>query len=181
MATALVILAPGFEEIEAVTIIDLLRRGGVDVTVAGLDRNMVVGSHGIAVKPDIYYEEVDGLACDMLILPGGQPGTDNMKSNPTLIQWIQRRQQSGQWIAAICAAPSVLYAAGITDQVKLTSYPSEAHLFREEQYQEDPVVVDGNIITSRGVGTAIDFSLTLVGLLVNEPAAKELSKHILHG
>ena len=181
MATALVILSPGFEEIEAVTIIDLLRRGGVDVTVAGLEKNLVTGSHGIAVKPDIYYEEVDGLVYDVLILPGGQPGTNNMKSNPTLIQWIQQRHQSGQWIAAICAAPSVLHAAGVTDRVMLTSYPSEAHLFRKEQYREDRVIVDGNIITSRGVGTAIDFSLTLVGLLVNDTAAKELSKRILHG
>lgn len=181
MATALVILSPGFEEIEAVTIIDLLRRGGVEVTVAGLGKNPIEGSHGIAVKPDIYYEEVNGLDYDVLILPGGQPGTNNMKKNPVIIEWIQKRHRSGQWIAAICAAPSVLHSAGITDKVMLTSYPSEAHLFRKDQYREDRVVVDGNIITSRGVGTAIDFALTIVGLLINDRAAKELSKRILHG
>jgi len=179
MPSALVLLSPGFEEIEAITIIDLLRRAGISVTTAGLIPGPVTGSHDITVTPDDYYKELSQGDFDMLILPGGQPGTNNMKQNRDILGWISDRNNEGKKIAAICAAPTVLHAAGITDGLKITSYPSEKEVFANAQYLEEPVVKDGAIITSRGVGTAIRFSLELIADLVGNNKARDVAEKIL--
>jgi len=180
MASALVILSPGFEEIEAITIIDLLRRTSIEVTVAGLGSKIITGSHDIPVTADTELSKANHVNYDILILPGGQPGTNNMKANPTLIKWIQDRHAKGKLIGAICAAPTILYAAGITDNLRLTSYPSEKATFKKSVYLEDSVVVDNHIITSRGVGTAIDFSLTIIAKLIDHATARDIKEKIVY-
>ncbi len=179
MAKALVILAPGFEEIEAITIIDLLRRANIEVTVAGLTNGAITGSHQITVVPDTDIERVNHAEFDVLILPGGQPGTNNLKANSTLIEWIKERSAQNKKLAAICAAPTVLHAANITKKLKLTSYPSEKSVFTDSHYLEQPVVKDGNVITSRGVGTAIPFALRLIEELTDHQTAREVAQRIL--
>ena len=179
MSKVLVLLSPGFEEIEAVTIIDILRRAEIDVTTAGLEKNIVTGSHSISIKCDMYYKNVKIEDFDLLVLPGGQPGTNNMKSNSTVLEWLQKIKVENKKIAAICAAPTVLEKAKIIDTVKVTSYPSEKDKFDSNYYSEDVVVVDKNIITSRGVGTAIDFSLEIVNIIKGKEIRDELASKIL--
>lgn len=180
MPNALILLAPGFEETEAVTIIDLLQRAQVEVDVAGLEKQYVTGSHNITVNPDFYYLDVDAITYDILILPGGQPGTNNLKKDETVLEWIKQRHAAKKKLAAICAAPTVLHAAGITKDVRLTSYPAEKEVFTDSHYLEEPVVIDGHIITSRGVGTAIPFALTLISILINRNEAEEIAERILY-
>lgn len=174
MKKALVLLAPGFEEIEAVTIIDILRRGQVEVTVAGLEKGLVTGSHNISIQPDTYYKNMDEKEFDMLILPGGQPGSTNLKNDPLVRKWIQSRFSKGKKLAAICAAPIVFQAAGITENLKITSYPGEAAVFNESNYETASEVKDGGVITSRGVGTAIEFALELVSELNSPEVASDI-------
>ena len=180
MASALELLAPGFEEIEAITIIDLLRRASIKVMVAGLVKESVQGSHDIIIKPDAFYKQVKHNEYDILILPGGQPGTNNLKEDNTVLDWVRQRHNSNQLIAAICAAPKVLEAAGITSGFKLTSFPSEKAVFDPQYYSEKNVVIDRHIITSRGVGTAIDFTLAIISVLKNPECAEDLRKRILY-
>jgi 4-methyl-5(b-hydroxyethyl)-thiazole monophosphate biosynthesis len=175
----LVYLAPGFEEIEAVTIIDLLRRAEIDVTVAGLEEGAITGSHDIKVLADLNYENVDPNEFDYLILPGGQPGTNNLKNNQKVLNSIKLFMKDNKLIGAICAAPTVLQEAGILDNKKVTSYPSEKQVFDSSIYDESPVVKDDNIITSRGVGTAIDFTLDLIGEIKGNEVKQKTAKKIL--
>ena len=179
MPSALVILSPGFEEVEAITVIDLLRRAAIDLTVAGLGGTNIIGSHNISVTADTELTKVDHNEFDILILPGGQPGTNNMKANPIILQWLRERNSKAKWIAAICAAPIILHAAGIADNLKLTSYPTVKDTFDKSIYSEDNVVVDKNIITSRGVGTAIDFSLAIISKLIDQSTADDIKTKIV--
>ncbi|HID40493.1 MAG TPA: DJ-1 family protein [Calditrichaeota bacterium] len=180
MPSALVLLAPGFEEIEAVTIIDLLRRANIEVTTAALDKELVKGSHDILIKADTLLDSINASNFDLLILPGGQPGSTHLKNHPAVLKCVQDRFSSHKLIAAICAAPTVLEAAGITNGLKITSYPSEAGVFINSRYLEHNVVKDGVVITSRGVGTAIDFALDLIIELRGKEAAKEIADRILY-
>lgn len=180
MPSALVILSPGFEEIEAITVIDLLRRASVAVTVAGLGDKTITGSHDITVTADTELQKADHTQFDILILPGGQPGTYNMKKEPKIIKWLQERHANGQLIGAICAAPTVLDAAGIMENVKLTSFPAEKGTFAKSVYLEEKVVKDRHIITSRGVGTAIDFALALIVELADQNTADEIKERIVY-
>ena len=179
MKNVLIVLANGFEEVEALTAIDLLRRAGVNVTIAGLDRDFVTGAHDIAVKCDSYYQDVEENKYDCLVLPGGQPGTNNLKTNSSVISWVQSFAQSHRTIAAICAAPTILQEAGILKGKKVTSFPSEKQKFTESIFSEEAVVQDGNIITSRGVGTAIQFALKIVEKLKGKESATGLANRIL--
>ena len=180
MAKALVILAPGFEEIEAITIIDLLRRAEIEVTVSGLIAGNITGSHDITIVPDTDLQSVNHEEYDILILPGGQPGTNNLKANPTVLNWVRERFIDGKKLAAICAAPTVFHAAGIAKNLKLTSYPAEKEVFKESYYLEQPVVKDGQVITSRGVGTAIPFALRLIEELKDHRTAQQVAQRILY-
>ncbi len=180
MPSALVILAPGFEEIEAVTVIDLLRRAEIEVTTAALENNPVYGSHNILIETDTPLNKVEADNFDMVILPGGQPGSTHLKSHPLVLEIVRKRFFSNKKIAAICAAPIVLEAAGITTGLKITSYPSEAGVFTNSTYINDNVVRDGAVITSRGVATAIDFTLELIAELKGKAMAKEIAARILY-
>ena len=179
MNKVLIYLATGFEEIEAVTVIDLLRRANIDVTVAGLEKGSITGSHGISIMPDKYYEQINPDNFDYLVLPGGQPGTNNLKNDQKVLETIRKFQKENKLIGAICAAPTVLNEAKILDNKKVTSYPSEKDTFTSAQYKESPVIKDGNIITSRGVGTAIDFALSLIAEIKGNEVKQEVSSKIL--
>ncbi len=168
MHKVLVLLAQGCEEIEAVTIIDILRRAGIETTSAGLDDLPVLASHGVILLPDTTLDLAQHQEFDMIVLPGGLPGTDNLRADKRLIALLQHMAQQGKYIAAICAAPSVLAAAGLLDGRKATCYPTCLDAFPEVALQGDAVVEDGKLITSRGPGTAMDFALALVERLAGK-------------
>ncbi len=180
MGQVLIYLAPGFEETEAITTIDLLRRATIEVTVAGLKQKTITGSHGITVVCDADHESVDPDEYEYLILPGGQPGTNNLKADPQVIKSIQNFAEKGKLIGAICAAPTVLEKANVVKNRRVTSYPSERQVFTSSKYEEQPVVRDQNIVTSRGVGTAIEFALELVGIIKGENVKSEIAGQILY-
>ena len=179
MSNVLTILAPGFEEIEAVTVIDLLRRADIRVTICGLDDTKVTGSHNVTIACDDRLDDVDVDDFDCLFLPGGQPGSNNLKKDKRVLSLVQNYQKGQKLITAICAAPTVLHAAGILKGKKVTSYPSEREIFTESNYLEENVVQDGKIITSRGVGTAIEFALHLIGVLRGDDIKKTQAERIL--
>ena len=173
MKTVCVPLAPGFEEIEAVTIIDVLRRAGVRVIVAGTEPGPIRGSHEISVIPDTTVGEVDAEALDMIALPGGMPGTVNLRESPALRALLARVAARGRFTTAICAAPIVLAAAGLLAGRRATSHPSVREQI-DARHEETAVVEDGTVVTSRGAGTAMAFALHLVRLLVDESTAERL-------
>lgn len=177
MARALVLLAEGFEEIEAVTIADVLRRAGVSVTLASLKDRVVRGSHAIAVAADATLEEAPAGDYDALILPGGMPGAKHLAEDSRVLELVRSFVGQGKLTAAICAAPTVLEAAGVLDGVRATSYPG--YELPSAHYLEDRVVLDGSILTSRGPGTAIDFALALVQRLVTPEAARKVRAGLL--
>lgn len=170
MAKALVPLAQGCEELEAVTIIDLLRRANIEVVTAGLSQEPVKASRGVVLLPDTTLDRAAELEdIDMLVLPGGLPGADNLADSPLVIQLVQTMHQEGKYVAAICAGPRVLAKAGVLDGKTVTAYPGfiDGDTFPELEYTGSALERDGNIITSRGPGTAMDFALTLIELLTD--------------
>jgi 4-methyl-5(b-hydroxyethyl)-thiazole monophosphate biosynthesis len=176
MPRVLVPLAPGFEEIEAVTIIDLLRRAGIEVVTAGLAEGPVRASRGVVVVPDTTIDEVADQAFDMVALPGGLPGADHLNADPRIHRVLQRTAAAGGYAAAICAAPKVLAGAGLLDDRKATGYPGvldRLNLPRTELL-ERAVVTDGRIVTSRGPGTAMDFALELIEHLLGKTRRDEV-------
>ena len=175
----LTILAPGFEETEAVAVIDILRRAGVEVTVCGLNGRQISGSHGIVVDCETVFEDVNTRLYDGLFLPGGQPGTTNLENDARVIRLVQEFEAGHKWLTAICAAPRVFQRAGITTGRRITSYPSEKKIFSGADYTEDRVVQDGHMITSWGVGTAIEFGLHLVEVFCGSREREELAEKIL--
>ncbi len=162
-------LAPGFEESEALMTVDILRRADVYVDLIGVFDKHVVGSHDIEVVTDKLWD--NQLAnYDMIFLPGGQPGTNNLLNNERVIEILQRYNKEDRLIAAICAAPLVLDRAGLLNGKRVTSFPGvEDGNFLKSEYVEDKVVVDGNIITSRGVATIPEFAFTLLEVLDIDP------------
>lgn len=176
MTRALILLADGFEEIEAITIIDLLRRGGIDVMAAGLSERLVSGNHGIVVQADCLLDDVIDESFDLIVLPGGQPGADNLRNDVRVIRILQKQYTDNRLVAAICAAPIVLAAAGLLVNRKATSYPGylDRHPAEGMQYSHEAVVKDGNIITSRGPGTAMDFALALLEELAGNDQRKKV-------
>jgi 4-methyl-5(b-hydroxyethyl)-thiazole monophosphate biosynthesis len=176
MARVLVPLAEGCEELEAVTIIDLLRRAGVEVITAGLDEGPVTASRGVVLVPDETLDEALGRDYDMVILPGGLPGSDHLQQDPRILDLLQRMAGEGKYTAAICAAPKVLASAGLLDGRQATSYPGvlDAMDVSGMDYTGDAVTIDGHIITSRGPGTAMDFALELIEKLLGRDKRDEV-------
>lgn len=179
MSKIAMILAPGFEEAEAVIPADLLRRAGVELILAGLEGISVEGSHGITLEADITFDELPE-DLDGLILPGGMPGAANLAGNTELLSLIRRFHNDSLLIGAICAAPAkALSASGILEGRRFTCYPGLEGEVSKATFMEEPVVIDGNIITSRGVGTAGVFGLALVEYLVDKATALKLGKAAL--
>ena len=179
MATVLMPLANGFEEIEALAVVDILRRGGVTVVMAGLSTEAVEGAHDIMVIPDTLLPDVNASSFDMIILPGGQPGTDNLNASPLIHGLLQEFHSQGTFICAICAAPIVLAQAGLLEGKRTTCYPSYGDHLRGGIFIDLPVVIDGTVITSRGPGTAIPFGLTLLAQLMGAGEARRVAQAML--
>ncbi len=176
MATTLVPLAQGCEELEAVTIIDVLRRAGVEVTTVGLEPGPVTASRGVVLLPDASLDQVLGREFDMIVLPGGKAGAERLEQEPRLIQLLQRMAAAGQYTAAICAGPKVLAAAGLLNGKKATSYPGFLDQMDLPQVEVElaPVIRDGLVVTSRGPGTALDFALELVEILKDRDTREQV-------
>jgi protein DJ-1 len=166
--SALVLVAQGSEEMEAVITIDILRRGGIDVTVAGIDSTDPIRcSRGVVLSPDVALDSVDG-EFDIVVLPGGAEGARRFAESAKVGEFLRRQEESGRFVGAICAAPIALPAHGVFENRKLTSHPSVKETLEGwGQYSEQPVVADGNLITSRGPGTAFAFALRIVGTLID--------------
>lgn len=168
MAKVLIPLAPGCEELEAVTVIDILRRAGIEVITAGLVAGPVRASRDTVLLPDTTLDEALHQDYDLIVLPGGMPGSEHLKNDVRVIGLLQKMAAAGKYVAAICAAPMALYAAGLLQGKRVTSFPGVLdELPGSHTYLNNAVVVDGNIVTSRGPGTAMDFALALVELLTD--------------
>ena len=175
-----VFFAEGFEEVEGLTAVDLVRRSGADLkTVSVMDNKRVTGSHGITIETDLLFDEIE-LPADMLVLPGGMPGTKNLGAHEGLCRLLKRQYEEKGWLAAICAAPSVFAALGFLKDRKATSYPGAVTAQDCGTYLEEEVVTDDHIITSRGVGTAIPFALKLVEILKGTEKADQIAGSIIY-
>ncbi|HNZ27102.1 MAG TPA: DJ-1/PfpI family protein [Spirochaetota bacterium] len=174
-------LAEGFEELEAVTLINLLRRAEFQVdTVSISDKREVAGSKGITIVADRVFAKENFSDTDFILLPGGMPGVKNLSEKKELLSLIKDFNDKKKHIGAICAAPYVLECAGILKGRKATSYPGWKEKMPSASYSEDAVVVDGNIITSRGVGTAIDMALKIVDIVKGAESKEKLKKEIVY-
>lgn len=176
MASVLVPLAQSCEELEAVTIIDLLRRAGIDVTTAGLDEQPVRASRGVVLIPDTTLDEALKNDYDMVVLPGGLPGADYLDQDSRIQTLLKKMANSEKLVAAICAAPKALASAGLLEGKRATAYPGtlEKLNLRNTTVTADSIIKDGKIITSRGPGTAMDFALHLIENLVGEEKRNEV-------
>ena len=175
-----IFLAEGFEEVEALTVIDYLRRAKVDIkSVSITDDTAVKGAHGVTVKSDITIAEADFDACEMIVLPGGLPGTTYLGQCARLVSEIKDFASSGKRIAAICAAPTVFGKAGVLVGKKATCYPSLENDLTGADKVTDKVVTDGNVTTSRGPSTAVYFALELIKILKGEEVKNVISSDIL--
>lgn len=179
MAKVLVPLAAGFEEIEALTVVDILRRADVEVVAAGLHPGPVIGAHNISMVPDAALDDIAAGAFDAIVLPGGQPGTNNLNADQRVHALLKEFAAKDKLIGAICAAPIVLATAGLLEGRKATCYPSYSNRLKGGVYENSPVVYDGNIITSQGPGTAIPFGLALAARLNDSRHADEVAKAML--
>ncbi len=176
-----VFLADGFEEIEGLTVVDLLRRAQLDVvTVSIKEEKRIMGSHKIPVEADALFSQTDCSQGDMLVLPGGAVGTDNLEACQPLLELIRSYAGQGRKVAAICAAPRILAHAGLLNGRKATCYPSVMGELADAERTEDAVAVDGCFTTSRGLGTAISFSLELIAQLLGKEKAEEIAESIVY-
>jgi len=178
-ATVVVPLLPGFEEIEAVTIIDVLRRADIRVLVASSAPGPVRGSHDIEVTADTALASVTADAVDMIALPGGMPGAANLARDPEVQRLVRELAEAGKFTCAVCAAPIALAAAGVHRGKRVTCYPGFEDQLAGGTVVEDRVVVDGTLVTSRGPGTALEFALALVALLCGQTARGEQARRML--
>ncbi len=176
-----VFLADGFEEIEALTVVDLLRRAQLEVvTVSIKEETQVMGSHRIPVIADAVLSQTDCSKGDLLVLPGGAVGTENLGKCQPLLELVKAYAAQDKKVAAICAAPTIFARLGLLDGRKATCYPSMMEELADAQRTTEPVAVDGCITTSRGLGTAIDFSLELIAQLISPEKAKEIAESIVY-
>lgn len=180
MKKAVMFFATGFEEVEALMTVDLLRRGGVDIKMASVtDAMTVTGSHDIQVGMDTTLAQLDMEEMDAVIIPGGMPGTNNLGASERVCQVLKDMNQKGKLVAAICAAPSVLGACGILKGKRATCYPGFEEKLEGAEFVDEMAVVDENVVTSRGLGTSMEFGLALVEQLVSTEKAEEVRKSIV--
>ncbi|MCH5275662.1 MAG: DJ-1/PfpI family protein [Lachnospiraceae bacterium] len=181
MSKVLVFLAEGFEEIEALTVVDLCRRAGIQTdTVAVSGQKTVTSSHGIPVLADVLFEEADFDNADMLVLPGGMPGTKNLEACAPLMEQLDAFYKAGKYVSAICAAPSIFGHRGYLKGRNACSYPSFEKELEGAKVSQAPVEVSEHVTTSRGMGTAIPFGLAIVERFCGKEKAQELAKAIVY-
>ena len=176
MPKVLIPLAQGCEELEAVTIIDVLRRAGIEVVTAGLDTEPITASRGVKLIPDTVLNNILNDSFDLIVLPGGLPGADHLDNDPRIQALLTRQVQANKKVAAICAAPKVLASAGLLKNKRATAYPGtleKLNLLHTEISSID-VLMDGSVTTSRGPGTAMDFALALIEQLTDKDKRDEV-------
>ena len=180
MSHVLVPLAQGCEELEAITITDLLVRAGINVTSCGLDEQPVKAARGTTIIPDTSIEKIRHKTFDLIVLPGGLPGADHLRDNETLQSMIKKQAQENRYLAAICAAPKALAAAGILEGKTATGFPGVLEALNNPAItlSNKAVEIDGKVITSRGPGTAIDFTLSLIELLEGQKKRDEVESQL---
>ena len=179
MSRALVPLAQGCEELEAITITDLLVRAGVDVTTVGLDDQTVIASRGARLVPDTNIHAVKNEHFDLIVLPGGLPGANHLRDDANLQALLKQHAADNKLVAAICAAPKALAAAGLLDGKQVTCYPGALDEYPQLNVRSSAIEIDGKTITSRGPGTAMDFALTLIELLEGRTKRDEIEQQLV--
>ncbi len=176
-----VFFAEGYEEIEALTVVDLCRRAGIETDMVSVtDSLTVTGAHRIPVVMDKFLTEVDFHKLDMIVLPGGMPGTVNLEKVPMLMEQVKAFAAAGKYIAAICAAPSVFGHLGLLQGKTACCYPGFEEELEGAKVTFESCAVDGNVITARGMGCAIDFSVAIISELENEEKAHEIALKIIY-
>lgn len=176
------ILAEGFEETEFIAVADVLRRAKSDVRVVSSTRQLAVtSSHNFKIMADELWDNVDFDEMDCIFLPGGMPGVANLQANKKVIDMVRNFAEKGKYISAICAAPLVLADAGVLENKKFTCYPSTAKEITSGIYCDEPAVIDGKIITGRGVGAALDLGLLMISVFYGAKNAEQLKKTIVYG
>lgn len=181
MLHVLVPLAQGCEELEAITITDLLVRAGVNVTTCGLDDRPVTASRGTVILPTTTIDKVKDQDFDAIVLPGGLPGADHLRDNPSLQQMLKNHAEQGSYLGAICAAPKALASAGLLENKSATAYPGTLETLKDNAINitSNDVEIDGKVITSRGPGTAMDFALTLIEHLAGKAKRDEVEQQLV--
>lgn len=173
-----VCIAEGFEEIEALTPVDVLRRAGCRVRTVGITGKTVTGAHGIPVVCDQEGAEAFPEDLEMLVLPGGMPGARHLDASPVVQGWLAQAVERDRWVAAICAAPSILGRRGLLEGRQATVFPGFEEELAGASLSAQPVVVDGRFVTARGMGVALEFSLCLAGLLQGREKAQQLKESL---
>ena len=178
---AVILLAEGFEEVEAVTPMDYLRRAGIELTIAAIGKNLAVkGSHGIQISADMLLDSIPASLWDAVIVPGGLPGSDNLASSKETQSLLMEMAEAGKWICAICAAPArVLAPLGLLKGKKFTCFPGEEENVSGAEWTEGRVVIDGNLITSRGAGSAGEFACAIIDKLAGPGEGKKIAERVL--
>lgn len=181
MAQALIFVAEGHEEVEMLTVVDMVRRAGISIDMVSIsDSYEVTSSHNVTLKTDKLINEADFDEAEMIILPGGIPGTPNLLACKTLTDKIVEFNEKGKLLAAVCAAPTIFAKLGILNGRKATCYPSMTEELTGAAYVKQPVVIDGNIITSRGMGTCIDFAGEIITKLKDKATADTVKEKIIY-
>lgn len=176
-----IFMADGCEEIEGLTVVDVLRRADIEIDMISINgSDSVTSSHGVTFMADHLFEQINLDEYDAVVLPGGMPGTLNLKNHAGVISAVQKFAGEGKLVAAICAAPSVLGAAGILSGKRATCHPGFEDQLTGATTSEASVVTDGNIITSRGMGTAIDFALSILRYFKDDAAVEQIKKNLVY-
>lgn len=178
MKKVCILLNDGFEEIEALTVLDIMRRANVKCDLISMKGEYVKSAHELTIKADKLFSE--NMEYDLIVLPGGMPGASNLRDDERVIKFVKKQNRDGKLIGAICAAPIVLGKAELTEGINMTSYPGYEDELPNCEYIEEDVVVDGNIITSRGPATAMTFSYKLLEILGYEDKVKSISSGMLY-
>lgn len=181
MSKVSVFFGTGFEEIEALSVVDILRRAGIETDMVSITgQETVTSSHGVTVSMDKNLEEVDFSSLDMIVLPGGMPGTKNLEACDLLMEQVDSFFEKGKWIAAICAAPTIFGHRGILKGKKACCFPGMQNQLEGAEVSYEKVVVDGNVITSRGMGTALEFALKLLEVLTDAQTATQMATTVVY-
>ncbi len=180
MSKIAVLFANGFEEVEGITPVDFLRRAGIDVTVVGIGGSRIRGGHSLSLEVDTTIDQLEADQFDGVVVPGGMPGAENIANSETALRFISGIHEKGGLVAALCAAPAVvLEPLGVLKGRRATCYPGFESRFRDATFSEERVVEDGNVLTSRGPGTAAEFALAIIRILVNGKTADDLRRGTL--
>ena len=181
MSKTAIFFATGYEEIEALTVVDILRRAGEEIEMVSVtEERTVTSSHGVTVTMDKVLSEVNFDETDVIVLPGGMPGTKNLEACEALMEQVDAFVKAGKTVAAVCAAPSILGHRGHLKGKKACSFPTMESQLEGADVKQEPAVIDGNIITGRGMGAAIPFGLAILEKLQGKEAADAMGKSIVY-